>query len=282
MANKYQHDVPAELKPGFDANRVRVADYSLARLTHAEKVKTLLTKNKSGVLSTVAEEDGTPFGSIINFALDEQDTIFFFASKLAEHTSNLLKDNHASLFVYEEKEGKDGDQLAVARATILGKLTKVEKSQQLMDVFLARHPNAHYVRYDDFSIFMFSTVTRVRYIAGFGEMSWIGAEAYHEAKSDQVLIGSAFAVQHMNADHAEANVDMVNHFGGLEKKCTAAQMFSIDRLGMDILASIEGEGKKMVRIMFPEPLETAKQIREVVVKMAKEAEAGKAPAEVPA
>ncbi|KAH9249692.1 hypothetical protein BASA81_012488 [Batrachochytrium salamandrivorans] len=189
--SKYQHDVPEELKPEFDASRVRVADYKLHRLTHAEKTRTLLAKNKTGVLSTLLadEEEATPFGSIINYALDANETVFFFGSKLAEHSTNLNKNSRAALFVYEEKEGKDGDQLAVARATLVGKLVKVEKTKELIDTFQLKHPSANYVLYDDFSVYMFTELSRVRYIAGFGEMSWVDENEIASARSDPVALG---------------------------------------------------------------------------------------------
>lgn len=263
-----QHVVPGELKEAFNMQRVKMTDYTIARLSHAEKAKTLLAKQKSGVLSTTSAEDGIPFGSIINFALDADGTIFFFASKLAEHTTNLDAHPNASLFVYEEKADKEGDQLAVSRATIVGNLVRIEKTPELIDTFQLRHPGAQYVRFDDFSVFKFDQVLRVRYIAGFGEMSWIGADAFQEAKIDTVLIGSMFAVEHMNKDHADANVQMANRFGNLSSPCTSASMFSIDRLGLDIVAETE-EGKRLVRILFPEPLEDAKQIRHAVVALTK-------------
>lgn len=269
--SRYQHDVPEELKPEFDASRVRVADYKLHRLTHAEKTRTLVAKNKSGVLSTLLadEEEATPFGSIINYALDANETVFFFGSKLAEHSTNLNKNPRAALFVYEEKEGKDGDQLAVARATLVGKLVKVEKTKELIDTFQRKHPSANYVLYDDFSVYMFTEVSRVRYIAGFGEMSWVDENEIASARSDPVALGAEFAIKHMNSDHADANLAIVTLRGNLADKCVSATMFALDRFGVDLLAVTESSGKKMVRVLFPEPLENAKQIRDAVVKMSK-------------
>ena len=77
------------------------------RLTHAERAKTLLHRQKTGFLATVAHEDNTPFGSIVNFAFDSTtDDVFFIASKLEEHTANLEKDPRASLLVSEEQVRK--------------------------------------------------------------------------------------------------------------------------------------------------------------------------------
>ncbi|KAH9249691.1 hypothetical protein BASA81_012487 [Batrachochytrium salamandrivorans] len=62
---------------------------------------------------------------------------------------------------------------------------------------------------------------------------------------------------------------IVNLRGGLSDKCVSATMFALDRFGVDLLAVTESSGKKMVRVLFPVPLENAKQIRDAVVKMSK-------------
>jgi putative heme iron utilization protein len=64
----------------------------------------LLVRQKTGYLSTLSVEDGAPFGSIVNFAIDPaSNEVFFVASKLAEHFANLEHDKRASLLISEEQ-----------------------------------------------------------------------------------------------------------------------------------------------------------------------------------
>ena len=44
----------------------------------------------------------------------------------------------------------DGDRLATARATLLGRCVPVDKTPALMEAFLKAHAGVHYVRFADF------------------------------------------------------------------------------------------------------------------------------------
>lgn len=270
------HVVPKALQESQRSASVRLvndpARPAPLRLSHAEKTRTLLKRQKSGVLSTSSVDGQFPFGSIVNYALDANEDVFFFASALAEHTKNLEANGKASLFVSEELGDKEGDQLAVSRATVVGQVCKVSKTQQLIDLFQVRHPKAQYVRFEDFSVYQFQPVAKVRYIAGFGEMSWVSGDAFALARSDEVLLGSAHAVKHMNQDHAAENCNLVNAFANppLPTKCTLASMLQIDRFGMDFLA-VTPEGRTLARVGFPAPLQSAAQVKDAVVALSKQA-----------
>ena len=96
----------------------------------------------------------------------------FLISRLAEHTKNLERDSRASLLV---AEGGALDPLANGRVTMLGPCTRVEgEGGSARAAFLATHPNAAY--YADFRDFAFWKlhVDSVRYIGGYGRMSWVG------------------------------------------------------------------------------------------------------------
>lgn len=97
------HEVPAALQQRQGSAAFLDIHNDVPRLTHAERAKTLVYRQKSGFLSTLAHEDGSPFGSIVNLGIDPNGDVFFVASKLAEHTANLEKDPRASLLVSEEQ-----------------------------------------------------------------------------------------------------------------------------------------------------------------------------------
>lgn len=278
MKKPYGHVIPKSMQDTQrSASTLLSPDplHPIMRLSHAEKTKNLLHKQKSGTLCTLLarDEQKFPFGSIVNFALDAEENIFFFASNLAEHTQNLKQtSNRASLFVSEElgDKSKGGDQLAVSRATVVGNVKQVNKSQELVDIFQKRHPQAYYVKFEDFNAYMFAPVVAVRFIAGFGEMSWVDSTSFSEARSDAVSLNSQSAVEHMNADHSDANVDIVNKFAGLPSPCTAASMLSIDRYGIDFLA-ITGEGKRLARVSFPQTLTSPQEIKPAIIALARQA-----------
>src|SRR6266545_4429016 len=104
----------------------RVAPVMLGReSTDAERARTLAAGVSTGVLSTVArDQGGTPFGSLAPFGLDDAARPVLCISELAEHTRNLRTDARASLLVAPPPAPGD-DPLASARLTLVGRATLV-------------------------------------------------------------------------------------------------------------------------------------------------------------
>ena len=227
------------------------------------------------MLSTLTHQDGFPYGSVINYSFDSQGELFFIASALAEHTANLSKDNRASLLVSEARnDGQGGDRLAMSRVTVVGSIEKVEKTQDIVKSFKQRHTNGNYVHFDDFFAFKFRPVNRSRVIIGFGEMATISGEQYEQAQPDPIaknVAATARVVDHMNADHADACLTLVNAFSvpALPSKATKSRMLALDRFGMDFLVE-SSDGKRLARVPFPQELSDPSQVKDVIVKMSKE------------
>ena len=191
----------------------------------------------------------------------------FLISGLAEHTKNLERDPRASLMVAES--GAD-DPLANGRVTLLGPCTRVEGDDgRARAAFLAAHPNAAY--YADFRDFAFWTlrVNAIRYIGGYGRMSWITQDDWQAAEADPLAPYAAGAIAHMNADHAEAMVLYCKAFSKATE-VTSATMSGVDRYGFDMSAKTP-EGPRPVRVAFARPVTTPDELRAALVAMAKDA-----------
>src|SRR6478672_8927697 len=146
-------------------------DITVATPTHAERARTLVAGTSTGTLCTIAiEPAGYPYGSFVTVAFDRGNPIFLI-SALAEHTKNLERDPRASLLV---AESRSPDPLANGRVTMLGPCTRVVgDAGSASEAFFAAHPNSTY--YADFKDFAFWRlhVEAVRYIGGYGRMSWV-------------------------------------------------------------------------------------------------------------
>jgi len=263
------HSVPESLRQA-GGSAVVFYENNARRLSHAEKARTVLLASASGTLSTLHHETGWPYGSILNFATEARSMdhggprLVTFVSKLAEHTANLLQSPKASLLVTAIQGS--GDRLATARATLLAEVVMVEKTQGAKDAFLASHPSASYVHFDDFLCFELR-VKSIRYIGGFGEMSWITGEDFSSAEADPIAAdtqATKAAVEHCNADHADAVLEMAQAFSGLvdAKKAT---MLSLDRYGFDVLCEMP-DGLRRSRVEFLERLDSPVALREAMVK----------------
>src|SRR6188768_3669794 len=235
--------------------------------THAERARTLVSQISTGTLCTLAiEPAGYPYGSFVTVAFEHGNPIFLI-SAVAEHTKNLEKDPRASLLVAETGAA---DPLANGRVTMLGPCTRVEGDDaSARAAFLAAHPNAAY--YADFRDFAFwkLRVDAIRYIGGYGRMSWITSDDWQSAEPDPLAPHAAGAIAHMNADHADAMVLYCKAFSKATE-IASATMTGVDRYGFDMSAKTL-EGPRPVRVAFDTPVTTPDQLRAAMVEMAKDA-----------
>ncbi len=244
-------------------------DVNVATPTHAERARTLVAQISTGTLCTLAlEPDGYPYGSFVTVAFDDGDPVFLI-SELAEHTRNLKRDPRASLLVAES--GAD-DPLANGRVTMLGPCARIEgDAGSARAAFLATHPNAAY--YADFRDFAFwkLRVEAIRYIGGYGRMSWISQADWQAAAPDPLAASAAGLVAHMNADHADA---MVLYSRAFSKAIdvSSATMTGIDRYGFDMSVKTP-EGPRPVRIAFASPVNRPEDVRATLIAMLKDARA---------
>src|SRR3954453_571682 len=162
--------------------------------THAERVRTLVHGERRGALSTVAAEPaGYPFGSVVSYGLSNGGDPLLFVSLMAEHTQNALRDPRASLLVAEPVP-ESADPLASGRVTLLGQLAPID-DDAARDIARARYLEAnpaasYYIDFGDFTFFRL-TVGHVRYVGGYGRMSWVDATDYRAATPDPLVEAAA-------------------------------------------------------------------------------------------
>ena len=244
-------------------------DVAIPTPTHAELARTLVSRITTGTLCTLASEpEGYPYGSFVTVAFDASNPVFL-VSTMAEHTRNLQGDPRASLLVAET--GSD-DPLANGRVTLLGSCARVDgDGGSARTAFLATHPNAaYYVDFGDFAFWRLS-VESIRYIGGYGRMSWVEATDWHAAEPDPLAEAAAGIISHMNDDHAEALPLYARAFSRATD-VTEASMTGVDRYGFE-MSVVTSEGPRPVRIAFPEPVTTSEQVRTVLVAMLRTARA---------
>ncbi len=256
----------AHARPSGDAPEP-LYDVDIPTPTHAERARTLVARISTGTLCTLAlEPAGYPYGSFVTVAFEDGNPVFLI-SRLAEHTKNLERDSRASLLV---AEGGSTDPLANGRVTMLGPCTRVERDRDsARAAFLTSHPNALY--YADFRDFAFwrLEVASVRYIGGYGRMSWVSEAEWHAAEPDPLGPSAAGTIAHMNADHAEAMVLYCKAFSKATE-ITAASMTGVDRYGFEMSAKTT-EGPRPVRLAFTKPVSTPEEARAALISMLKDA-----------
>jgi putative heme iron utilization protein len=256
----------AHARPTRDAPEL-LYDENIPTPTHAERARTLAAQISAGTLCTLAlEPEGYPYGSFVTVALDDGDPVFLI-SGLAEHTKNLKRDPRASLLV---SEGGAADPLANGRVTTLGPCTRIEgNGGSARAAFFAAHPNSSY--YADFRDFGFWKlhVDHVRYIGGYGRMSWISKADWRAAEPDPLGPSATGIIAHMNADHADALVLYCKAFSRATE-IASASMTGVDRYGFD-MSAMTPKGPRPVRLAFGKPVGTPEDVRAALISMVKDA-----------
>ncbi|MGF1467975.1 MAG: HugZ family protein [Sandaracinaceae bacterium] len=232
--------------------------------SHAERARTLVGGQTTGTLSTLSP-DGYPHGSYVTFALDGPDPLFL-VSTLATHTQHLAKDGRGSLLVHEDSHP---DPLANGRVTLLGRAERIQDPARQRARYLEVHPGAAY--YADFRDFSFWSlrVERVRYIGGYGRMSWVDIDGWRDATPDPLAPHAAGIVAHMNEDHADACRAYARAFTRAAD-AEEVEMTAVDRYGVE-LSVTTAKGPRPARVAFGEPVDTPEGARKALIALLRDA-----------
>jgi putative heme iron utilization protein len=245
---------------------------------HAELVRTLLEVGRFAALTTLTAsghvERGFPYGSLVAYSPLADGAPLVCISELAEHTRNAHTDPRAGMLLTGLAVATDADPLDQPRASLVGRLEPYEPNGGEIDAHVARHPGTEgYAGFPDFGWWRLA-IEAARYVGGFGHMSWVTGPAIAAAAADPVVAHAQAAIDHMNADHADANLAMVRQLARVPA-ATAARVHAIDRYGVTFYATVPGAGALVTaRLAFAEgSLESPDEIRAAVVGLTRAARA---------
>ena len=222
------------------------------------EARLLLRRARGGTLATLNRDGGTPYASLVNMATDVDGRPLLLVSTLAWHTRNLLADSRASLMVAEPPA--TGDALTGARVTVMGRFVQTSEAR-IRRRYLARHPEA--ALYADFGDFAFWRLEPeiVHAVAGFGRIETLPADEVFPASTEMETI-EEIALEHMNADHADAlrryAVELLGGPAG-DWKVTA----------IDTDGALLFDGSDVLRLAFPSPVFDAGALRTCFAALAK-------------
>lgn len=243
---------------------------------HAELVRTLLAAGRFATLTTLTAAGpvaaGFPYGSLVAYSAGTDGSPLVCISELAEHTRNAHADGRAGMLLTGLAVDADADPLDHPRASLVGRLAPCTPSTASIEAHLALHPGVgDYAGFPDFGWWQLH-IEAARYVGGFGHMSWVTGAEIAAAEPDPVVPHAQAAIDHMNADHAGANLDMVRHLAGVSA-AVEARVHSIDRHGLTLYADVPGAGALVTaRLRFLDgPLGSPDDVRGAVVALARTA-----------
>lgn len=242
------------------------------RPTDAEAIRlarTLIRTARWGALAVLEPGTGAPLASRVAVATDIDGAPVILVSSLAGHTAGLAADPRCSLLLGEP--GK-GDPLAHPRITISATAQRIARNApqhgRIEWRFLSRNPKARlYAGFPDFAFFRLEP-DRASLNGGFGKAFALtrGDLLVEAAANDALASSEASAVNHMNADHADAVEIYARAFAGAAPG--PWRLTGIDAEGIDL-----ANGDDARRIFFPAPLDSAAQMRAALVRMAQDGRA---------
>lgn len=226
--------------------------------------RTLLRATRVGALGTLDPATGAPFVSLTSVATDIAGAPLILVSGLSAHTRNLATDTRCSLML---AEGGKGDPLAHARLTLQCRAEAAEGAE-VRRRFLARHPKAKlYVDFPDFRFFRL-VPAGMHLNGGFARAHEGDAALILSPPADPAAFAAleSGAVEHMNADHAEALELYATRLAGARGGPWRAS--GLDPHGIDLVL-----GDRTARIAFSRRCEDAATLRAELKTLADSARA---------
>lgn len=231
--------------------------------------RTLLRTARFGALATLDPADGAPLATRVAVATDMDGTPVILVSALSLHRQALEADPRCALLVGEPGRG---DPLAHPRLTVKARAEKIKRGTETHAHaerrYLNRHPKAKlYAGFADFAFF--------RLEAQGGLLNGGFARAYRLKSSDLIieepldsfLETEQHAIDHMNADHADAVENYAVHL--VRAAPGKWRLTGIDPEGIDL-----ANGDEVRRVLFDSPLKEASELRPTLIAMAKKARGG--------
>lgn len=246
------------------------AAVNTTRPSAAEEARTIAASTNTGTLASLTAT-GDPWASFVTYGLLGGAPVLC-VSNLAEHGRNLSGDPRASIAIVAA--ATDADPLANSRITLAGVVERPagDELAAARQAHLDAVPAAkYYVDYSDFTLWVLR-VDRVRWVGGYGRMDSAAGPDYATAQPDPVQPIAAGAIEHLNADHADALAAMARTLGGYPDT-TAATCTGVDRYGLD-LKVVTDRGVAYPRVGFAERLDSPDQLRAATVELTRRAREG--------
>jgi putative heme iron utilization protein len=258
------------------------------RLSVEEKAKTVITVCNSGTLCTKSNHDGiegAPFGSFVDYVLDDEGNPILLMNEMSMHTMNINSDPDGLVTLFAQFSGKKSDGLNVgqdvSRCSITGKVTKIDPSTaQDLDTIRMRYSISHAYadQVMDSPKFAFYRIQpeKVYFVGGFGVLAkWVPVDEYKNAAADILAMEASDIVAKLNREHTEDLELTATHLLG----CTDIEKIrvtNLDRLGLDIRVTTRGKRKNKLitdefRIGFRIPVISVEDAKSEVLKIFQEA-----------
>ncbi len=218
-------------------------------------------------LGTIDRVGGYPYASLVAVATQPDGSPLLALSGLAEHAKNIEADQRCSILF--DASSADRAALTGARVTLVGRMREADAATARRR-YLARHPDAAgFIDFADFRLYQLD-IEWAHLVAGFGRIVRLQAGDMTVETSDAAAVIEAEhgILEHMNNDHADAISAMAAAHpaaSGHDASTTGSDGGAWRMIGCDPEGCDLTDGRRSVRIRFPERIATTEAMREVLV-----------------
>jgi len=263
------------------------------RLNVNEKARTVASVCTSGTLCTVSGHDGiegAPFGSFVDYVLDDEGNPVLLMNDMSMHTINIEQNalnnegdgvsNLVTLFTQLTSETAEQSQ-DVSRCSFTCKVEKIPRDAEDMDAIRMRYSLTHVYadQVMDSPKFAFYRLVpeKIYYVGGFGVMAkWVDVEDYREATPDILSTEANLIVKKINREFKDDLEGVARHLLEVEK-LEDIRVTNVDRLGIDVRVTRQHETRRSklmtdeYRIGFRIPVISVEDAKSEILKVFQEA-----------
>lgn len=261
------------------------------RLNVYEKARTVTSVCTSGTLCTLAAREGmegAPFGSFVDYVLDDDGNPVLLMNDMSMHTINIRQTTEASgapavvtLFTQRESSGA-GEGQDVSRCSLTGTLEKIDDTADDMDQLRLRYSLTHAYadQVMDSPKFAFYRLLpqQIYFVGGFGVLAkWMDPADYAAASPDILAAAADEIMDKINIQHSDDLQLTAQHLLDVTTPIESIRMTNVDRLGMDIrVTSQMGSRRNKLqtdefRIGFRIPVISVEDAKSEILKVFQEA-----------
>jgi heme iron utilization protein len=256
------------------------------RLNVNEKARTVTSVCTSGTLCTSSGHEGiegAPFGSYVDYVLDDKGNPVLLMNEMSMHTINIRENalnNGGLVTLFTQLAGTGQD---VSRCSLTGTITKIDpKTADDIDTIRMRYSIAHAYadQVMDSPKFDFYRLvpSKIYFVGGFGVLAkWVDPVEYQNSTPDILAQDAPDIVARINRDHGEDLRLTSKHLLQVTAEIEKVRLTNVDRLGMDIrVTSQKGARRNKLitdefRVGFRIPVISVEDAKSEILKVFQEA-----------
>ena len=224
----------------------KVAEYlkvpglnEIMRPTVTDRARTITHVCTSGTLCTTSVMDdveGSPFGSYVDYILDDSGWPVMLLSEQSLHTMNIKKSPQVSLFCQLPRSQSAQAAAALSRVTIVGTVEPIpiEQLSPIKLAFTLIHQYAEQIADSPKFAFFRIKPQKIYFSGGFGVMAtWVDVLDYETARPDVLAAEVTTMLLRINVEKQGELLLLCKHFLNIED-VDIVRIQAIDRLGVDL------------------------------------------------